>query len=96
MNVRPLRDRIIVKRIEADKVSKGGIIIPDMAKEKPVEGEVIAVGPGKRLDNGRIQEPSVKVGDHVLFGKYSGAEVKAMGSELLFINEDDVLGIIER
>ena len=96
MKIRPLQDRIIVKRIDEEEKTKGGIIIPDTAKEKPMEGEVIAVGSGKVLENGTKQAPEVKKGDRVLFGKYSGNEVKIDGVEHLIMREDDILGIIER
>jgi chaperonin GroES len=96
MKIRPLQDRIIVKRIEEEEKTRGGIIIPDTAKEKPMEGEVIAVGSGKVLENGTKQAPEVKKGDRVLFGKYSGTEVKIDGVEHLIMREDDILGIIER
>ena len=96
MKIRPLQDRIIVKRIEEEERTRGGIIIPDTAKEKPMEGEVIAVGSGKVLENGTKQAPEVKKGDRVLFGKYSGTEVKIDGVEHLIMREDDILGIIER
>ncbi|MEW6731320.1 MAG: co-chaperone GroES [Acidobacteriota bacterium] len=94
-SLRPLHDRILVKRIEEKEQVRGGIIIPDTAKEKPQEGEVIAVGNGKVLDNGTKLEMAVKVGDRVLFGKYSGTEVKIDGEELLIMREDEVLGVIE-
>ena len=96
MKIRPLQDRIIVKRIEEEEKTKGGIIIPDSAKEKPMEGEVIAVGSGKVLDNGTKQQPEVKAGDRVLFGKYSGTEVKIDGVEHLIMREDDILGVLEK
>jgi chaperonin GroES len=96
MKIRPLQDRIIVKRIEEEEKTKGGIIIPDSAKEKPMEGEVIAVGSGKVLDNGTKQVPEVKTGDRVLFGKYSGTEVKIEGVEHLIMREDDILGVLEK
>ena len=96
MKIRPLQDRIIVKRIEEEEKTKGGIIIPDSAKEKPMEGEVISVGSGKVLDNGTKQTPEVKAGDRVLFGKYSGTEVKIDGTEHLIMREDDILGVIEK
>ena len=96
MKIRPLQDRIIVKRIEEEEKTKGGIIIPDSAKEKPMEGEVIAVGSGKVLDNGTKQVPEVKAGDRVLFGKYSGTEVKIDGVEHLIMREDDILGVVEK
>lgn len=94
MKVKPLQDRIIVKRLEEEEKTKGGIIIPDAAKEKPQEGKVIAVGDGKVLDNGTKLKLSVKAGDKILFGKYSGTEIKIDGEEHLILREDDVLGII--
>ena len=93
--IRPLQDRVIVKRIEEKEQIRGGIIIPDSAKEKPQEGEVIAVGTGKLLDNGTRIEPGVKPGDKVLFGKYGGTEIKLDGDEVLILREDEILGIIE-
>ncbi|MCA1621749.1 MAG: co-chaperone GroES [Acidobacteria bacterium] len=95
-NIRPLHDRVIVKRIEEGEQVRGGIIIPDTAKEKPQEGEVIAVGEGKYLKNGERQGLDVKAGDRVLFGKYSSSEVKIDGEELLIMREDEILGIISR
>ncbi len=95
MKIRPLQDRIIVKRMEEAEMTKGGIIIPDSAKEKPMEGKVIAVGNGKILDNGQKTTPDVKAGDKVLFSKYAGTEVKIDGEEHLIMREDDILGIIE-
>lgn len=95
MKVRPLHDRILVKRFEEKEVKKGGIIIPDTAKEKPQEGEVMAVGTGKLTEDGKRQPLEVKVGDKILFGKYSGTEVKLDDEEYLIMREDDVLGIIE-
>ncbi len=95
MNIRPLYDRIVVKRIEEKEQIQGGIIIPDTAKEKPQEGEVVAVGRGKRLENGTLVPLDVKVGDRILFGKYSGNEIKVDGVEYLIMREDEVLGIIE-
>ncbi len=96
MKIRPLQDRIIVKRLEsADKKTPGGIIIPDTAKEKPQEGEVIAVGPGKVTDDGKLKAMNVKVGDKVLFGKYSGNEVKMEDQDYLIMREDDILGVLE-
>ncbi len=95
MKIRPLQDRILVKRIEEEEKTKGGIIIPDAAKEKPQEGKVIAVGDGKVLDNGQKAPLTVKVGDKILFGKYSGTEIKVDGEEHLIMREDDVLGIVE-
>lgn len=95
MTLRPLHDRILVKRVEEKEQVRGGIIIPDTAKEKPQEGEVIAVGQGKVLDNGTKVEMAVKAGDRVLFGKYSGSEVKLDGQEYLIMREDEVLGVVE-
>ena len=95
MNIRPLHDRVIVKRVEEETTSAGGIIIPDAAKEKPSRGTVVAVGNGKVLDNGEIRALEVKVGDSVLFGKYSGTEFKADGEEFLYMNESDIIGVIE-
>ncbi len=94
MTFRPLHDRILVRRIEADEKTAGGIIIPDTAKEKPSEGEVIAVGPGARDDAGKIIQLDVKVGDRILFGKWSGTEVKLDGKDLLIMKESDIMGII--
>ncbi len=96
MKIRPLQDRIIVKRIEEEDKTKGGIIIPETAKEKPMEGAVIAVGSGKILENGTKQSLEVKAGDRVLFGKYSGTEVKIDDVEHLIMREDDILGVIEK
>ena len=96
MKIRPLQDRIIVKRIEEQERTKGGIIIPETAKEKPMEGEVIAVGSGKILENGTKQTLEVKEGDRILFGKYAGTEVKIDEVEHLIMREDDILGIIEK
>jgi len=96
MKFRPLHDRVVVKRIEQEEKTKGGIIIPDTAKEKPQEGEVIAVGPGARNEDGEIVPLDVKAGDRVLFGKWSGTEVKIDGEELLIMKESDLLGIIEK
>ena len=95
MKFRPLHDRIVVRRITAEEKSAGGIIIPDTANEKPMEGEVIAVGPGARNEQGALVELDVKAGDRVLFGKWSGTEVKLDGEELLIMKESDVMGIIE-
>lgn len=95
VTLRPLHDRILVKRIEEKEQIRGGIIIPDTAKEKPQEGEVIAVGQGKVLDNGTRVEMALKAGDRVLFGKYSGSEVKLDGEEYLIMREDEVLGVVE-
>ena len=96
MKLRPLHDRILVKRLEEEQVTKGGIIIPDSAKEKPMKGEVIAVGPGRRDDAGALIPMEVKAGDLVLFGKYAGQTVKIDGEELLVMREDDVMGVVER
>jgi len=96
MTFRPLHDRILVRRIEADEKTAGGIIIPDTAKEKPSEGEVIAVGPGARDDVGKIVELDVKVGDRILFGKWSGTEIRLDGEDLLIMKESDVMGVIEQ
>ncbi len=96
MKIRPLQDRVIVKRVEEEEKTKGGIIIPDTAKEKPMEGKVIAVGKGKLLEDGKIHPLDVKAGDRVLFGKYSGTEVKIDGEEHLIMREDDILGVIEK
>ena len=95
MKIRPLQDRVIVKRVEAEEKSKGGIIIPDSAKEKPQEGKIVAVGPGKVADDGKTIAMSVKAGDLVLFSRYAGSEVKIDGEEHLIMREDDILGIIE-
>ena len=95
MNIRPLHDRVVVKRVEEEKTSPGGIVIPDSATEKPVEGEVIAVGNGKLLDNGELRALDLKKGDKVLFGKYSGTEVKVSGEDYLVLREDDIMGVIE-
>jgi chaperonin GroES len=95
MKIRPLHDRVIVQRIEEEEKTKGGIIIPDTAKEKPQEGKVIAVGTGKILENGTKLSLDVKVGDKILFGKYSGTEIKIEGDEFLMMREDDILGVIE-
>ncbi|MER8973568.1 MULTISPECIES: co-chaperone GroES [unclassified Mesorhizobium] len=95
MAFRPLHDRILVRRIEVDEKTAGGIIIPDTAKEKPQEGEVIAAGPGARDDSGQLQPLDVKVGDRILFGKWSGTEIKLNGEDLLIMKENDVLGVIE-
>jgi chaperonin GroES len=97
MKIRPLHDRIVVRRIEEKETVQGGIIIPDTAKEKPQEGEILAVGQGKRLDDGKICPLDVKVGDRVLFGKYSGSEVpvKIEGEDVLIMREDEILGVIE-
>ena len=96
MKFRPLHDRILVKRIQSEEKTVGGIIIPDNAKEKPMEGLVVAVGIGKRLDDGSLAKPDVKVGDNVLFGRYAGSEIKIDGTEHMVMKEDDLLGIIEK
>jgi chaperonin GroES len=95
MNIRPLYDRVVVRRWEEDRTSSGGIVIPDTAKEKPIKGEVIAIGNGKVLDNGQVRPLEVKVGDKVLFGKYSGTEVKIEGTEYLMLREEDIMGVFE-
>ncbi|MDF9391680.1 MULTISPECIES: co-chaperone GroES [Methylococcus] len=95
MKIRPLHDRVVVIRREEEKTSPGGIVIPDTAKEKPIKGEVVAVGTGKALDNGQVRPLAVKAGDTVLFGKYSGTEVKIDGTEYLILREDDIMGVIE-
>jgi chaperonin GroES len=96
MKIRPLQDRIIVKRLDEEEKTKGGIIIPDSAKEKPMEGEVIAVGNGKKTEDGKVIKMDVKAGDKVLFSKYAGSEVKIDDVEHLIMREDDILGIIEK
>lgn len=95
MNVRPLHDRLLVRRVEENQVTKGGIIIPDAAKERPLEGKVLAVGAGKRLEDGTVVALDVKAGDRILFGKYAGTEIKIDGVEHLILGEDEVLGVIE-
>jgi len=95
MAIRPLNDRILVKRVKEEETTKGGIIIPDTAKEKPIEAKVVAVGTGRILDSGEVRELAVKKGDLVLFGKYGGTEVKIDGEDHLILREDDILGIIE-
>src|SRR5215212_3278593 len=95
MKFRPLHDRVVVRRIEAEEKTKGGIIIPDTAKEKPQEGEVIAVGPGARDETGKVQPLDVKAGDRVLFGKWSGTEVRIDGHDLLIMKESDIMGVVE-
>ena len=95
MKIRPLQDRVIIKRIEEEEKSKGGIIIPDTAKEKPQEGKVVAVGKGKANDDGKITPLDIKVNDRILFGKYSGSEINIDGEEHLIMREDDILGVIE-
>jgi len=96
MKIRPLQDRVIVKQVEEEGKTKGGIIIPETAKEKPMEGKIIAVGKGKVLEDGKIHSLDVKAGDRVLFGKYAGTEVKIDGEEHLIMREDDILGVIEK
>ncbi len=96
MKFRPLHDRVVVKRLESDQKTKGGIIIPDTAKEKPQEGEIIAAGPGARDESGKIVALDVKAGDRILFGKWSGTEVKIDGEEFLIMKESDIMGIIEK
>ena len=96
MKIRPLQDRVIVKRVEEEEKTKGGIIIPDTAKEKPMEGKVIAVGKGKLMEDGKVHALDVKPGDRILFGKYSGTEVKIDGEEHLIMREEDILGVIEK
>ena len=95
MALRPLHDRVIIKRLEEEKVSAGGIVIPDSAAEKPIRGEVIAAGNGKILEDGKVRPIAVKKGDKVLFGKYSGTEVKVDGDELIIMREDDILAVVE-
>ena len=95
MKFRPLHDRVVVRRIEAEEKTKGGIIIPDTAKEKPQEGEVIAVGPGARDENGEVTPLDVRAGDRILFGKWSGTEVKLNGEDLLIMKESDIMGVLE-
>ncbi len=96
MKIRPLYDRIIVKRVEAEETTRGGLIIPDTAKEKPIEAKVVAVGNGKVLDDGNVRKLEVQEGDRILFGKYSGTEIKIEGEEHLILREDEVLAIVER
>jgi chaperonin GroES len=95
MGIRPLQDRVIVKRTKEDEVTKGGIIIPDTAKEKPIQGKVIAAGNGKVLEDGKVRPLDVKAGDTVLFSKYAGTEIKVEGDELLIMREEDILGVVE-
>jgi chaperonin GroES len=96
MNIRPLHDRLLIKRVAEEEKTKGGIIIPDTAKEKPIEGKVVAVGNGKILEDGTVRPLEVKKGDRILFGKYSGTEIKIEGEEHLILREDEVLGVIEK
>lgn len=95
MKIRPLQDRVIVKRVEEEEKTKGGIIIPETAKEKPLEGKVIAVGNGRVLEDGKVRPLDVKEGDRVLFSKYAGTEIKLQGEEFLMLREDDILGVLE-
>jgi chaperonin GroES len=95
MKIRPLHDRVVVRRMEEERKSPGGIVIPDSAAEKPIQGEVIAVGKGKILDNGDVRALDVNVGDRVLFGKYSGTEVKVAGEDVVVMREEDIMGVIE-
>jgi chaperonin GroES len=95
MNIRPLHDRVILRRMEEDRTSPGGIVIPDAAAEKPIKGEIVAVGNGKILDSGEIRALDIKAGDKVLFGKYSGTEIKIEGEELLVMKEDEIMAVIE-
>lgn len=95
MSIRPLQDRVVVRRTEEETKSAGGIVIPDSAAEKPSQGEVIAVGPGKKLDNGSVQEVDLNAGDKILFGQYAGSSVKLDGEELLIMNESEVFGVVE-
>ena len=95
MNIRPLQDRVIVKRVKEEEKTKGGIIIPDSAKEKPLEGKVVAVGDGKMGDDGKVRALAVKAGDKVLFGKYAGTEIKVDGEEMIILREDDILAIVK-
>ncbi len=95
MNIRPLNDRVVVRRLEEETTTAGGIVLPDSAAEKPSQGEVLSVGPGKKLDNGEVRAPDVKVGDRVIFGQYGGNTVKIDGEELLILNESEIFGVIE-
>ena len=95
MKIRPLQDRVMVKRLEEEQKTAGGIIIPDTAKEKPQKGEIVAAGPGKKNEDGKLQPLDVKAGDKVLFSKYAGTEIKVEGEELLMMREDDIMGVIE-
>jgi chaperonin GroES len=96
MKIRPLQDRVIVKRVQEEEKTKGGIIIPDTAKEKPIEGQVLAVGNGKILEDGKVRPLDIKVGDRVLFSKYAGTEIKIDGEEHLMMREEDILGVVEK
>jgi chaperonin GroES len=95
MNIRPLQDRLVVRRVEEKETTRGGIIIPDAAKERPLQGDVIAVGSGRRLDDGSVRPLDIKAGDRVLFGKYAGTEIKVDGIEHLILREEEVLGVVE-
>jgi len=95
MKIRPLHDRVVIRRMEEERTTAGGIVIPDSATEKPIQGEVVAVGNGKILDSGEVRALDVKVGDRVLFGKYSGTEVKIDGEQLLVMREEDIMGVVE-
>lgn len=95
MKIRPLQDRVMVKRLEEETKTAGGIIIPDTAKEKPQKGEIVAAGPGKKNEDGKVQPLDIKAGDKVLFSKYAGTEIKVEGEELLIMREDDIMGVIE-
>jgi len=95
MNIRPLHDRVVVRRLEEERTTAGGIVIPDSATEKPMRGQIVAIGAGKILDNGDTRALAVKVGDRVLFGKYSGTEIKLTGEELVVMREDDIMAVIE-
>ena len=95
MKFRPLQDRVVIRRIEEEEKTKGGIIIPDTAKEKPMEGEIVSVGPGARDESGKLVPPDVKAGDRILFGKWSGTEIKLDGVEYLIMKESDIMGIVE-
>lgn len=96
MKIRPLHDRVVVRRLENERMTAGGIVIPDNATEKPMQGEIVAIGAGKVLDNGDVRALAVKVGDIVLFGKYSGTEVKVGSEELVVMREDDIMGVVEK
>ena len=95
MKIRPLHDRIVIRRMDEERTTTGGIVLPDTATEKPIQGEVVAIGKGKRLETGDISPPDVQVGDRVLFGKYSGTEVKIDGKDFVVMREDDIMGVIE-
>ena len=96
MNIRPLHDRVVVERLDEERMSAGGIVIPDTATEKPIQGKVVAIGPGKVLDDGKVIPLGVQAGETVLFGKYSGTEVKIAGKELVVMREDDIMGVVEQ